>query len=135
MHKHRGDSTKLIFGPVWDFGNSYARKNYYPDLPDFNYFLYQQPCYFYNNWIEEIAKFPHFQEVVRQRWQEFYGSGFNGLDIDKFIKDHVESIRLAWMCNALRWSGTSIDLEARKYKQYLNSKIQWLDTQWGSEEE
>ena len=135
MHKHRGDSTKLIFGPVWDFGNSYARKNFYPDLPDFNYFLYQQPCYFYNNWIEEIAKFPHFQEVVRQRWQEFYGSGFNGLDIDKFITDHVESIRLAWMCNALRWSGTSIDWEARKYKQYLNSKIQWLDTQWGENNE
>ena len=135
MHKHRGDSTKLIFGPVWDFGNSYSRKNYYPDLPDFNYFLYQQPCYFYNNWIEEIAKFPHFQELVRQRWKEFYGSGFNGLNIDQFFKNHVESIRLAWMCNALRWSGTSIDREAQKYKQYLYSKIQWLDTQWGENNE
>ena len=135
MHKHRGDSTKLIFGPVWDFGNSYSRKNYYPDLPDFNYFLYQQPCYFYNNWIEEIAKFPHFQELVRQRWKEFYGSGFNGLNIDQFFKNHVESIRLAWMCNALRWSGTSIDREAQKYKQYLYSKIQWLDTQWGENSE
>ena len=25
FHKHRGADTKIIFGPVWDFGNSYHR--------------------------------------------------------------------------------------------------------------
>ncbi len=135
MHKHRGDSTKLIFGPVWDFGNSYQRRVFYPELTDFNYFLYQQPCYFYNNWIEEIAKFPHFQEVVRQRWQEFYGSGFNGLDIDKFCDQHVKAIKQAWLCNAARWSGSSIDWEVYVFKQNIHSKIEWLNSQWGSENE
>jgi len=46
MYKHLGDCTKLIFGPVWDFGNSFHRKNFYPDLTDYNYFIYQQPCFF-----------------------------------------------------------------------------------------
>lgn len=131
MHKHRGDSTKLIFGPVWDFGNSFARQNYYPELTDYNYFLYQQPCFFYNNWIEEIAKYPHFQQLVRERWQEFYGSGFNGLDLDKFINDFVAYIRQAWYHNAARWSGNSMEWETALYKQRLHSKIAWLQSQWG----
>ena len=135
MHKHKGNDTKLIFGPVWDFGNSFQRRVYYPELTNFNYFLYQQPCFFYNNWIEEIAKFPHFQEVVRQRWQEFYGSGFNGLDIDKFCDQHVKAIKQAWLCNAARWSGSSIDWEVYVFKQNIHSKIEWLNSQWGSENE
>ncbi len=130
MYKHRGEDAKLIFGPVWDFGNAYYRKVYYPYVTSFDYFLYQQPCYFYSHWIEEIARFPHFQEVVRQHWQEFYGSGFNGLDIDRFIDDHVDRIRQAWYCNAARWKGESIDLEAQNFKANIHSKINWLNTQW-----
>jgi len=135
MHKHKGDSTKLIFGPVWDFGNSYHRRIYYPELANYNLFLYQQPCYFYNNWIEEIAKFPHFQQVVRKRWQEFYGSSFNGLSINTFVNNHLMLIRKAWYCNAARWSGNNIDQEAYIYKKNLQSKINWLQSQWGDPEE
>ena len=130
MYKHRGEDTKLIFGPVWDFGNAYYRKVYYPYVTSFDYFLYQQPCYFYSHWIEEIARFPHFQEVVKQHWQEFYGSGFNGLDIDRFIDDHMARIRQAWYCNAARWKGESIDLEAQNFKANIHSKINWLNNQW-----
>ena len=131
MYKHRGEDTKLLFGPVWDFGNAFYRKTYFPSITDFEYFLYQQPTYFYSHWIEEIAKFPHFQEVVKRHWQEFYSSGFNGLDIDQFIEDHVESIRQAWYSNAARWKGESIDPEAYKFKLYIHNKIQWLQSQWG----
>lgn len=131
MYKHLGDCTKLIFGPVWDFGNSFHRKNFYPDLTDYNYFIYQQPCFFYNHWIEEIAKFPNFQAAVKRHWREFYDSGFNGLDIDQFIDCHVRSIRQAWYRNAARWSGNSIEWEANIFKQRLLSKIAWLNSQWG----
>ena len=130
MYKHLGDSTKLIFGPVWDFGNSFLRNDFYPDLADYNYFIYQQPCFFYNHWIEEIAKFPNFQAAVKRHWREFYDSGFNGLDIDQFIDCHVRSIRQAWYRNAARWSGNSIEWEADIFKQRLLSKIAWLNSQW-----
>ena len=131
MYKHRGDSTKLIFGPVWDFGNSFHRKNYYPDLTSFNYFIYQQPCYFHSHWIEEIAKYPHFQLVVRKHWRKFYDSGFNGLDIDTFIDNHVSNIRQAWNSDGKRWKTNNIDSRAAYFKYYLHGKIDWLQSQWG----
>lgn len=132
MYKHRGESTKLIFGPVWDFGNSFHRRGYFPYLTNFNYFIYQEPCFFYNHWIEEIAKYPHFQLVVRMHWRQFYQSGFNGLDIDSFIDSHVASIRQAIQCDNKRWKSSDFNMEASYFKYYLQSKIDWLESQWGS---
>lgn len=131
MHKHRGDSTKLVFGPVWDFGNSFMRRNFYPELTNYNYFIFQQPCYFYNNWIGEIAKYPKFKLAVIKRWREFYNSGFNGLDIDHFIADFTNHIREAIEYNATRWSPANLDQEAALFKHHLYSKIRWLDSKWG----
>ena len=133
LYKHRGEDSKLMFGPVWDFGNAFYRKVYYPSVTSFDYFLYQQPCYFYNHWIEEIAKFPHFQQVLREHWQQFYNSGFNGLDIDQFIDNHVNLIRQAWYSNAARWKGESIDPEAQQFKDNIHSKVNWLNSQWGTQ--
>lgn len=132
MYKHRGDSCKLIFGPTWDFGSAFQRL-IYTGVADFDYYLFQQPTYFYSHWIEEIAKYPHFQLVVRKHWQQFYKSQFNGLDIDSFCNNHVLSIRQAWNSNAARWTSnnSSIDWEAYIFKQYIHSKIKWLQSQWG----
>ena len=57
FHKHRGADTKIIFGPVWDFGNSYHRST--------DKFIHQDPPYG-QTWIAEIAKFPRFQARVKQ---------------------------------------------------------------------
>lgn len=131
LYKHRGAGTKFIFGPTWDFGSAFQRL-IYTGVANFNYFLYQQPTYFYSHWIEEIAKFPHFQTVVREHWQRFYDSGFNGLDIDDFMDRHVAAIEQAWLANAARWTAHStIDWEAYKFKTYIHSKIDWLNSQWG----
>lgn len=133
MYKQRGDSTKLIFGPVWDFGSAFQRE-IFTGVADFDYFFYQQPTYFYSHWIEEIAKFPHFQEVVRRHWREFYNSGFNGLDISTFITNHVNTIRQAWNANAIRWNATgNLDWQAYQFKSHVNSKISWLQSQWGAD--
>ena len=131
MYKRSGCNSKLIFGPIWDCGSSFMR-DAYDNVTDYNYFIYQQPCHFHNHWIEEIAKFPHFQWKVKEHWRLFYHSGFNGLDIDRFIDDHVAMIRRAWYCDAKRWKGTSIDSEAIKYKFNIHSKIAWLQSQWGT---
>ena len=56
MYKHHGDSTKLVFGPVWDFGNAYQRWAIYGDM-SFTHFIYEQPNDFANHWIEETDKF------------------------------------------------------------------------------
>ena len=130
MYKHRGDSTKLIFGPVWDFGNAFQRWAIYGDV-SFSHFIYEQPTDFANHWIEEIAKYPHFQRVVMQHWREFYRSGFNGLDIDEFINEFVESIKPAFYADVVRWPQYDIEIQKKDFKRFIHCKIDWLNQQWG----
>ena len=129
MYKHRGDSTKLIFGPVWDFGNAFQRRSIYGDT-QFNKFIYELPTPFRSHWIEEILEYPHFRKVVRDHWQEFYGSGFNGLDIDQFADDFAESIREAFQANGKRWSDYDIEYQKGNFKTIIHRKIDWLNEQW-----
>ena len=130
LYKHRGDSTKLIFGPVWDFGNAFQRWAIYGDV-SFSHFIYEQPTDFANHWIEEIAKYPHFQRVVMQHWREFYGSGFNGLDIDNFINEFVESIKPAFYADVARWPQYDIEIQKKDFRFFIHRKIDWLNQQWG----
>ena len=130
MYKHHGDSTKLIFGPVWDFGNAFQRWAIYGDI-GFNHFIYEQPTDFPNHWIEEIAKFPHFQRVVKKHWRDFYRSGFNGLNIDEFIIDFVESIKPAFYADVVRWPQYDINIQKSDFKLFIHRKINWLNKQWG----
>ena len=51
--------------------------------------------------------------------------------MDKFIDDFVESIRPAIAANAQRWPDYDLDWQKQEFKQYIHSKIDWLNTQWG----
>lgn len=131
MYKRYGENSKLIFGPVWDFGSSYQRWAIYGDT-QFNKYIYEQPSVFNSSWIEEIAKYPHFQEVVRERWRDFYGSGFNGLDIDSFTDEFVESIRPAIEADCVPWPRYGIDIQKNDFKIFFRRKVAWLNSQWGA---
>lgn len=133
MYKHRGDSTKLIFGPVWDFGNAFQRWAIYGDT-EFNKYIYQQPTVFASHWIEEILKFPHFRKVVRDHWRDFYGSGFNGLDIDQYIDDFVAMIKPGFDAEMVRWPQYDISYQRTDFWIFVHRKINWLNSQWGAEE-
>ena len=130
MYKHRGEDTKLCFGPVWDFGNAFTRAPIF-GVDSLCYFFYEQPTFSNPHWIKEMSKFANFQQAVRECWQEFYGSDFNGMHLDQFIDDYVEFMRPAINANAARWSDYSLDHQKNEFKQYIHSKIDWLQTQWG----
>lgn len=132
LYKHRGDSTKLIFGPVWDFGNAFQRWAIYHDT-QFNKFIFEEPTPFTSHWIEEILKFPHFQQVLRDHWQSFYQQGFNGLDMDQYMDVFVNKIRSAFDCELQRWPNyyNNIDHQKMEFSNFIHRKIDWLDTQWG----
>ena len=134
VYKHRGDSTKLIFGPVWDFGNAFQRHAIY-GVMEFDKFIYQQPTKFTSHWIEEICEFPHFQEKVREHWQEFYGSDFMSQDMDQFMDDFVEYITPAFNADGVRWSKYDIKYQKKRFKSFIHNKIDWLNTQWGVQNE
>ena len=130
MYKHRGDSTKLMFGPVWDFGNSFTRDPIF-GVEYLCYFFYEQPTFSHAHWIQEMSKFTHFQQLVRQRWAEFYKSDFNKTGLDQFIDDFVEQIRSARNADVVRWPDYDLDYQKQEFKHYIHQKINWLQSQWG----
>ena len=122
-HKEQGNDTKMIFGPVWDFGNSYRRGG--------SKFIYQDPPYG-QNWIGEIAKFPHFQEVVKKYWNQFLA--YEYADMTDVIDRFENQIAGAAASDAARWPqyGSRNFANARgDFKNRLAARVNWLKQQWG----
>ncbi|MBR3830609.1 MAG: CotH kinase family protein [Muribaculaceae bacterium] len=122
LHKDQG-KTKWIFGPVWDFGNSYRRDN--------GFFIYQYPP-FGQTWIGEIAKYPRFQQKVVEVWQQFKGNDYEGLD--EYIDSFVNQIYSASQSNYIRWpqyGNSDIEWAKDEFVKSLDNRIAWLVSQWG----
>ena len=134
MYKNRGETEKLIFGPVWDFGNSMERWNhedqfYY--LPSFIYI--SKPLVCFPHWISEIAKFPHFQQVVRQHWVRFYQDNDENSLLD-YIDRFTETISSAAQHDFIRWPmqhGNQLSWRHSLYKDLLMKKLDFLNDEWG----
>ena len=125
-HKENGNNTKIMFGPVWDFGNAYHRTP--------NRFIYDRPA-FTQTWIGEIAKFPHFQEIVLKHWNRFVLFHYD--EIDGFIDDFIDQIQQAAMSDAARWpqyGNSDIINDRETFKSFFHNKYQWLASQWGEPE-
>ena len=125
-HKENGNNAKIMFGPVWDFGNAYHRTP--------NRFIYDRPA-FNQTWIGEIAKFPHFQEIVLKHWNRFVLFHYD--EIDGFIDDFINQIEQAAMSDAARWpqyGNSDIINDRETFKSYFHNKYQWLASQWGEPE-
>ena len=113
------------FGPVWDFGHAFngfhSKQKYIYDYPEWDHCI-----------IEEIAKFPHFQEYVEIVWREFCIDIYPKMD--QLIDDFVREIEVAAMYDAARWpqyGNADERAAAETVKQRFSEKIQWLSTQWG----
>ncbi len=122
-HKDRGNDAKIMFGPVWDFGNAFHRS--------IGRFIWDRPA-FSQTWIGEIAKFPHFQEVVKKHWDRFVR--FNYKRVEPFIDAYIDQIYEAALCDAQRWpqyGNPDIINDCTNFKSLLASKYRWLGEQWG----
>lgn len=122
LYKQRGAANIWSFGPVWDFANAYRRSE--------QQFIYQNSP-FTQHWIAEIAKFPRFQQKVRDLWAEFYKNQYATLST--FIDSYVSSISSAIASDYQRWPsyGTSnTTTKKAEFKQLLEARVKWLNTQW-----
>lgn len=116
-------SAKWFFGPVWDFGNSYHSGSLH--------FIYVNPP-FGQTWIGEIAKYPRFQQKVKEIWQQFKGNDYATLD--SFIDTFISKISTAAQYDAIRWPDYgNADINNRKlqFKSKLTERVNWLIQQWG----
>ncbi len=131
MYKQRGDSTKLIFGPLWDFGCTYYR---WTETYEFNEFIYENiPNFSTQRWIDEIVKFPHFQQRVRHYWRHFYQDVYPTMD--EYLDAFAAKINQAGFCDFDRWHDWGSDYIIVRLNNYgkpsFHKKVAWLQSQWG----
>ncbi|HIT81882.1 MAG TPA: CotH kinase family protein [Candidatus Caccoplasma merdavium] len=124
FYKNRGNDTKWIFGPLWDFGNSFEG-----GARNFFYEKGKRPrC-----WIKEIAKYPRFQEHVRKVWNEFYPAKYE--PIYTFIAEMAQRCAEADKCDAKRWPQYNKgDTESKKRQLFevLQNRIDFLNSEWSN---
>lgn len=127
MYKDWGEDEKFIFGPVWDFDCSYTMKTC-------DHFIYDYDSEFkpWNLWIRELAKFPHFQQKIREVWKEFK-------DNNVFVKinEHASEWRSLLIDveynDKMRWrtyGSMHSENEPAEYLNLISRKVAWLDEQW-----
>ncbi|MBO4814015.1 MAG: CotH kinase family protein [Muribaculaceae bacterium] len=128
FYKERGDSTKFIFGPVWDFGSSFGRLNLSPR------FIYQDPFHYAHiKWIKQISRFSNFKQMVTQVWNDFYPTQLT--DIGDWLNNYATKIRTAAANDQQRWpqifsAGSSVLWQASVMDNFMKTKTAWLDEQW-----
>ena len=129
MYKDLGWDEKLMFGPVWDFDNSYFQDNTTGD-----HFIFDYPSQFPFLWIKELLKFPRFQQQVRAEWAKF-----NRDQVLQGVVDHAwqwrELLPVAEAQDAMRWpmyASTHGPEKPVQYLEVLARKVQWLNQQWGN---
>lgn len=123
LNKEIGDDTKWMFGPVWDFGCTF--------FSGYQKFIYIESPYG-QTWIGEIAKFPRFQEKVKEVWKWWKGNQYESLD--DFIDEFASEIEVAAKYNYSRWpeyGNYSMTDKKNEFNSKLTARIDWLVEQWG----
>lgn len=126
LNRNRGEEQKWLFGPVWDFGNSFRRD-------DLRQFIFQNPPY-RQVWIGSIYEFPAFQAKVKELWSRWLGYGPE--QMEAHAKAFAAQIQAAAACDLERWPqyGCADPMaKAESMISLLRAKTDWLKTQWGSE--
>ena len=127
-HKDRGSDKKIVFGPVWDFGSSFCHWKI-----NYESFIYNNtPSYSIQRWIGDLAKFRIFQMKVRDVWDEFkrdhWSTLFNVYDEQEaLINDAINRDRERWPEYNIT---TLLHYRYNAVKNYITTKVNWLDTQW-----
>ena len=124
MSREKGEHEKWKFGPVWDFGNTFRRGT--------GQFIYENPPYG-QTWIGEIAKFPRFQERVKEVWKELLENNFS--DIYTYIDNYVSSYELAIQADDHRWpdyGSQNVAGDGSTMKNKIRERVSFLSEHWGS---
>ena len=147
IYLHKDAGGKLAMGPMWDFVPGFGCESY-KSLDDNDKIIPGSIADTSGFWIKGslwwgyLFKNEKFVEKVKARWQELYATGFDGI-IDK-TKGTYNYIRAsAWDNFNYRWDLLdkyvwdesyvlhSYDAYADEFINWLDKRIEWLNTQYG----
>ena len=124
---HNGVTAKWCFGPVWDFGNAYMRRQ--------DTWIYDNPI-FDQYWIAQLATWPAFQRKVKEYWWIYYHD--QRALMSPAVSEFVTLIAQAAKNDAARWRNTrnyrdNSNMVSRQsaFLSRFNARINWLYSQWG----
>ena len=80
-----------------------------------------------NPWFVLAMKLEGFQEIVKNRWRELSGSGVLRDTVRQVLAD-IEDL-----AGDLGEEKAGKLTEGKKIVEYVNARIEWLDTQWATE--
>jgi len=128
LYKDLGWDEKLMFGPVWDFDNSF-----YQERTTSDHFIYDYDTPFTFLWIKEILKFPRFVQEVKTVWREFCDN-----HVLESLVNHAwqwrEQVIGAEQQDQIRWpmyASSHDDYKPQEYLDVLSQKVAWLNVRWG----
>lgn len=129
LHKDYGE-TLWKFGPVWDLGHAFN------DWHEKDKFIWQYKHETEEDWepciMEELAKFPHLQQLIKDCWNEIYPDVYSYLE--ECLTEFASQIEVAAVSDRQRWPKYGTDNAQHTLQLCLNSlnaKRSFLVSQWG----
>lgn len=123
IHRDRGEDKKWVWGPVWDFGNTYARHN--------DKLIYENPPYG-QTWIGQIAKFDSFKAAVKARFEDFLTNDYS--TVKEYITSYASSLVAAAKADLERWpdyGNADVENKAKQILNNLDTRVKFLANKWG----
>ena len=126
LYRDRGADKKWVWGPVWDFGNTYNRTGH-------DRLIYENAPYG-QTWIEQIVKFTDFQDAYREIFGNFVTGDLD--DLCAYLDGFAAEIGEAAVKDHERWAdkgyGTdNVKGKTETIKGYLKSRVAMLSKRWG----
>ncbi len=126
LYKDLGEGQKWHFAPVWDFGNAFTEDKNRP---------FYEGRTWHNHWIPQVCRHPHFVEIVKEIWQEFYTNTYP--QVADYVDSYATKIAEAAKCDYARWpnyGNQDIAERASKVKSRLTKSARWMNQQFGDGE-
>lgn len=122
IHRERGEGKKWVWGPVWDFGDVYSRRE--------GRMFYEAPNWGIH-WIDQIVKFESFQEAVKTRFADFVENELQPLR--DYLSQYSATLVQAAKADAERWpeySNPDILARVDDMLGFLNRRMVFLGQKW-----
>ncbi len=121
FHRNRGNDSKWVWGPVWDFGSTFLRDN--------GKFMYDSP--WHQTWIPEIVRFESFRDAYKDAMRRFIDDGY--AQVTPYIKNYAKKIASAAKADAERWpqyANADVEAKAADILARWKERVGWLAQQW-----
>lgn len=125
LHRDRGADQKWIWGPVWDFGNTFNRSD--------DIHIYENPDWG-QTWIHRLVKFDSFQKAAKERFKDFVDNDYKPLMA--YIDEFAASIAKAAVADAERWpsyGNPDVPAKAHEIKRRIHNRTRFLASSYGVE--